>query len=136
MKFLITTIYNFLTSIIPGIIKYWKLIILVLLCFYIVYLNVSLNSKENTILQLKADYQKERDASIIKMKEQEAKYKSLETKYNIDVLRKKLDNKDKTNQEINTIKTEDVSKVLKFNSTCSDCLRGRYNEKTVIIRSI
>jgi len=136
MKFLITTIYNFLTSIISSIIKYWKLIILMLLGFYIVYLNISLNSKENTILQLKANYQKERDALIIRMREQEAKYKSLETKYNIDVLRKKLDNKSKINQEINTIKTEDASKVLKFNSTCSECLKRRYNEKTVIIHSI
>lgn len=120
--------------------NYWKEILIGILVFlalfYVWNLDRKYNNALNTIEKNKQDFQKERDTSYAKAKEQEAKFKDIEHKYEVEVLKQKLIIKETIIREIKTIKGEDINSTIFLDANCSKCFKGNYNETNIINRSI
>lgn len=120
--------------------KYKKEIAIILgiiaLVGYITYLRHTINSLHDDYNTLTESIKSERAASQINAKNQELKYKDLETKYTIDMFKKKMDAQTQVKSEVIYIKGDDINHTLIMDGNCTEYMKGRYNEKNAINRLI
>lgn len=103
---------------------------------YITYLRHTINSLHDDYNALTESIKKERIASQINAKNQELKYRELETKYTIDMFKKKMDAQTQIRSKVIYIKNDDINHTLNMDGKCAEYMKGRYNEKNAINRLI
>jgi hypothetical protein len=103
---------------------------------YIGYLHHTVTSLRKDYSDLEASIKKERMEATISANNTALQYKDLESKYEIEVLKKQAVAKETIKTEIQYIKGDDVNHTLIMDGNCTEFMKGRYNDKNAINRLI